>query len=212
MPGRLPTKAEMKRAKKITFASAVLALIGFAVWQFGPFKAAFAISNLSDPAKLQTLGERGANSRLNKIVYWLDVARHRGFSPDTTIGWAQALNGTRDPRASLVKTELARNMKIADELGLLTSENLDRLRRGHAAIITSGPYSGETVEIDHIVPFSLAPECGNELANLEMLPKTLNRKKSNHVGERQISHAEKLFDAGLLKKESLEKVRHHAKP
>ena len=137
MPGRLPTKAEMKRAKKITFASAVLALIGFAVWQFGPFKAAFAISNLSDPAKLQTLGERGANSRLNKIVYWLDVARHRGFSPDTTIGWAQALNGTRDPRASLVKTELARNMKIADELGLLTSENLDRLRRGHAAIITS---------------------------------------------------------------------------
>jgi hypothetical protein len=140
------------------------------------------------------------------------VARHRGFSPDTTVGWAQVLNGTREPRASLVKAELARNMKIADELGLFTSENLDRLRRGHAAIITRGPYTGETVEIDHIVPFSLAPECGNELANLEMLPKTLNRKKSNHVGDRQISHAEKLFDAGLLKNESLEKVRQHSRP
>ena len=205
-------RPEMKRGKKIAFVSVLLALIGGAIWQFGPFQVVFVISNLSDFAKLQTLGERGANPRLNKIVYWLDVARHHGFGTDTAIGWAQVLNVTQEPRASLVKAELGRNMQIADELGLLTSENLDRLKRGHAAIITIGPYTGETVEIDHIVPFSLAPECGNELANLEMLPKTLNRKKSNHVGERQISHAEKLFDAGLLKKESLEKVRQHSKP
>ncbi len=198
--------------KKYKFASALLALIGFAVWQFTPLQAVFAVSSLSDPAKLATLGERGANSRLNKIVFWLDVARNRGMSAETAVGWAQTVNGTREPRASLVKAELARNLQIADELGLFTAENRDRLKRGNAAIITRGPYAGETVEIDHIVPISLAPEVGNELANLEMLPKTLNRKKSNQVGERQLSYAEKLGAAGLLSKESLEQVRRRATP
>jgi 5-methylcytosine-specific restriction endonuclease McrA len=63
------------------------------------------------------------------------------------------------------------------------------------------------VEIDHIVPYSLAPEAGNELANLEMMPQELNRAKSNRVGSRQLSHAEKLFSAGVITKESLAKVR-----
>jgi 5-methylcytosine-specific restriction endonuclease McrA len=201
-----------KVPKKFKFASAILAVIGFAVWQFTPLQAIFAISNLSDPAKLATLGERGANSRLNKIVFWLDVARNRGMGAETAISWAQTINGTGEPRASLVKAELARNLQIADELGLLTAENRDRLKRGNAAIVTRGPYTGETVEIDHIVPISLAPEVGNELANLEMLPKTLNRKKSNQVGERQLSYAEKLCTAGMVSKESLEKVQQRAAP
>lgn len=196
--------------RKPTIATAVLALIAFVVWQFTPLQAIVALSSLSDPAKLATLGERGANARLNKIVFWLDVARQRGMSAESAVGWAQTINGTSEPRASLVKNQLDRNLKIADELGLLTAENRDRLKRGNAAIVARGPYSGETVEIDHIVPFSLAPEVGNELANLEMLPKTLNRQKSNRVNERQLAHAEKLFEAGMLGKESLEEVRRQA--
>jgi hypothetical protein len=63
------------------------------------------------------------------------------------------------------------------------------------------------VEIDYIVLLRLAPEAGTELANLELLPKPQNRNKSNHIGERQLAPAEKLFAAGLLHEESLEKVR-----
>ena len=196
--------------RKPTIATAVLAVIAVAVWQFTPLQAIVALSSLADPAKLATLGERGANARLNKIVFWLDVARQRGMSAESAVGWAQTINGTNEPRASLVKNQLARNLKVADELGLLTADNRDRLKRGNAAIVARGPYSGETVEIDHIVPFSLAPEVGNELANLEMLPKSLNRQKSNRVNERQLAHAEKLFEAGLLRKESLDQVRRQA--
>ena len=84
------------------------------------------------------------------------------------------------------------------------------MRRGHAGIVTQGPYTRSPVEIDHIVPYSLAKEVGNELANLEMLPELLNRRKSNHVGERQLSHAQRLYEAGLLTPESLARVQAHA--
>src|SRR5688572_31998071 len=144
--------------RKPTVVTAILAAMAFVVWQFTPLQAIVSLTSLTDPDKLQTLGERGANSRLNKIVFWLDVARQRGMPAETAIGWAQTFNWTREPRASLVQTGLARNLKIADELGLLTADNRQKLKRGHAAIVTRGPYTAETVEIDHIVPFSLAPE------------------------------------------------------
>jgi hypothetical protein len=104
-----------------------------------------------------------------------------------------------------------RNLKIADQLGLLSGENLNKLRNGHAGVVSRGPYAGESVEIDHVVPYSLAPEVGNELANLEMLPRTLNRRKSNRVGQRQLDQAERLFQAGLLTKVSRDRVRAKAK-
>ena len=106
-----------------------------------------------------------------------------------------------------MKESLLRNVKIATQLGLLDAQNLDHLRHGRAAIVRSGPYRGEAVEIDHIVPYSLAPEVGNDLANLEMLPRTLNRRKSNLVNERQLAHAERLHTAGLLTQKSLDQVR-----
>jgi hypothetical protein len=199
----------MKRRRRLftRFLPFALAAIAGLLWQFGPIQSIQAVASLSDPAKLQTLGERGANSRLNKIVYWLGDARSRGWSPESVVGLAQMWNGTGEPRAALVKASLIRNLKIADELGLFTPANQNRLRQGQAAAVTIGPYSSESVEIDHIAPFSLAPEAGNELANLEMLPRTLNRQKSNKVGERQLAHAQKLHEAGLLTRESLERVR-----
>lgn len=196
-----------RRRRKASLTTVVVALLGWLLWQFTPAQAVFAIASLSDPAKLATLGERGANARLNKIVYWLDAARRKGMGPQTAIGFAQSLNHTREPRASLVRESLLRNLKIGEELGLLTDDNRRRLREGNAAVITLGPYAGEPAEIDHIIPHSLAPEAGNELANLEMLPKTLNREKSNRVGDRQLSHAKRLLDAGLLTPESFARVK-----
>ena len=194
-------------SRKTTGLSLLIAALGLIGWLLLPLDAIRAVASLSDPGKLATLGERGANARLNKIVYWLDQAQRKGMSPETTIMIAQFLNGTREPRASLVKASLSRNLKIADGLGLLTDKNREALRRGKAAMVARGPYAGEPVEVDHIVPYSLAPEVGNELANLEMLPRTLNRSKSNRVGERQWAYAQKLFAAGLLSEQSLAKVK-----
>ena len=39
------------------------------------FDHAARIASLIDPAKLATLGERGANPRVQKAVYWLATAR-----------------------------------------------------------------------------------------------------------------------------------------
>ena len=40
------------------------------------------IAPLIDPAKLATLGKRGANQRVQKAVYWLEEAREAGQQPD----------------------------------------------------------------------------------------------------------------------------------
>ena len=197
----------MRARRKVYLGLWIVVLLAGFIWQLTPFPAVVAVGSLSDPAKLATLGERGANSRLNKIVYWLDQSRRRYLAPETAVDLALWENGCPKVRAALVKESLLRNLKIAEELGLLTAANRDRLRQGKAAFATTGPYSGESVEIDHIVPISLAPEVGNELANLEMLPKTLNREKSNRVSERQLAHAERLREAGLLTGESYTRVK-----
>jgi hypothetical protein len=202
----------MKRyRRKAAFASLTVVFIAGLLWQLSPVQAIVAIANLSDPAKLATLGERAANPRLNKIVYWLHAAEKRGMPGEVTIWLAQSLNWTREPRASLVKESLLRNLRIARELGLFTGDNLERLRRGRAGIITRGPYAQTPVEIDHVIPYSLAGEAGNELANLEMLPETVNRRKSNQVGERQLELAVRLWDAGLISEESLARVQAQAR-
>lgn len=192
---------------KHSFLLGLLILILGAVWQFNPVADVRTVAALIDPVKLAGLGERGANPRLNKLIYWLWHAEQRGLSPESSLSWALWLNGQQEPQAGLVKESLLRNVKIATQLGLLDAQNLDHLRHGRAAIVRSGPYRGEAVEIDHIVPYSLAPEVGNDLANLEMLPRTLNRRKSNLVNERQLAHAERLHTAGLLTQKSLDQVR-----
>lgn len=202
----------MIRAPRIKgIAALFVVLFSYGLWQWGPFSAVFAIANLTDPAKLDRLGDRGANPRLNKAVYWLDKAERRFLPPGATITLSQTINGTGGHQAKLTRDSLLRNLKIAHELGLLTTPNREKLRRGHAAIITLGPYEGETVEIDHIVPFSLAPELGNNLANLEMTPMKVNRSKLDHVGARQLAKAGVFFQAGLLTPQSYEKVKAKAR-
>lgn len=195
------------RRRKLSIVSLLLALLAGLIWQGTPIPAVLAVAHLSDPAKLARLGERGANARLNKIVYWLADGQSHGSEPETTLRWAQRLQGANRPGAALVRESLSRNLRIAGQLGLLSAENQARLRRGQAGVISLGPYAGETAEVDHIVPVSLAPELGNELANLEMLPRTLNRAKSNRIGSRQLDLAEDFLNAGLMSKESFARVR-----
>ena len=60
-----------------------------------PLTAAVAIAAQTDPAKLATLkGERAANSRLQKCVYWLAYAEEQGEEPEAVLDESAKLNKT----------------------------------------------------------------------------------------------------------------------
>jgi len=80
------------------------------------------------------------------------------------------------------------------------------LRKGNAPTITKGPYADEIVTGDHIIPRSVCPELDNALYNLEMMPLTLNQKKSAKVGQRQIDLVKRWNADGLLSSDGLRKV------
>jgi hypothetical protein len=82
--------------RTVTVSSAILGLVGWLAWQLAPAKPIIAIANLSDPARLATLGERGANARLNKIVYWLHESQNRGLALPTIIGFPRLSIGQRN--------------------------------------------------------------------------------------------------------------------
>ena len=152
-----------------------------------------ALSALIDPAKLDTLkSDRAANPRLRKACYWLHVARVDGITPSSII---DATGHARTPRGQLAKEALLRNLTILERLGCLTPDNMAKLRRGRAPTITRGPYTGEQAEVDHIVPVSKTPRFENWIGNLEFMPRTLNRRKSDKMGDRQRSHLAKLLEA-----------------
>jgi hypothetical protein len=155
--------------------------------------ASVAIASLTDPAKLATLqSDRAANPRLLKCVYWLNDYKQRGFDPAATIREALTANGSAPKHAELVQAALLRNLDIAEKLGCLTPDNLEKLRRGNSPTITRGPYAGEPAEVDHIVPISVVPKLRNEIANLELMPRTLNRRKGSKMGARQRDYLRKM--------------------
>jgi hypothetical protein len=163
--------------------------------------AVVAVASLTDPAKLATLhGERAANPRVLKCVYWLNDARARGLKPATVINDAQKLNlSAGQLRAPLVEAALLRNLDIAGKLGCLTPENLLRMRHGTSPVISRGPYAGEPAEVDHIVPIAVEPALGKEIANLELMPRTLNRRKGASMGARQRDYLERFRASDLFK-------------
>ena len=146
------------------------------------------IRPLIDPAKLATLGDRGANQRIQKITAILwdvkadgeDVAAVAAKAVEL-IGWG----GT--DRGNLTAAGMVRNLTILERLGSTTPADLTDLaemKRGRAAKVRIGPYVGEVLSVDHIVPRAVAPELDNVIANLELMPMSLNRQKSDTAGRK----------------------------
>ena len=133
-----------------------------------------------------------ANPRLRKACYWLHVAQVDGDTPASVV---DATGHVRTPRGQLAKDSLLRNLTILERLGCLTPDNLAKIRRGRAPTIKRGPYAGEIAEVDHIVPVSKASQFENWIGNLEFMPRTLNRRKSDNLTERSTSHLKKLMAA-----------------
>jgi hypothetical protein len=167
-----------------------------------------ALVNLCDPAKIATItAERGANPRVRKICYWLEMARKAGREPSSemrevmsAVGWGGTAKG------DLTADAMTRNRVIAERLGCLDEVGMTTLRSGKAAVIRNGPYAGDKLSVDHIIPRAVCAELDTTLANLELMPMRMNSSKSDSIGERQVDMAKKFHAAGLLSKAGLDAV------
>lgn len=162
------------------------------------------LSPLIDPAKLATLKKRAANPRIQKSVAILEDARQDGHSVAAVSADAVKRAGyTNAVLAQMTSAGLVRNHDIATKLGVVNAEGLERMRRGNAAMVTLGPYTGDTTSIDHIVPVAIVPELDNVVANLELMPGKLNSSKGDKMGDRQRDYCRRFQAAGMLTSERL---------
>lgn len=119
--------------------------------------------------------------------------------PEEVLAKAARINGTAgSDYAGFVRWGLLENLRLAKEYGILTPEGMAELRRGKSATITRGQYAGQEAAADHVIPLKVAPELGNQVLNLELLPASLNSAKGAKVGKRQVVFAGELRAAGLL--------------
>jgi hypothetical protein len=156
------------------------------------------LAPLIDPAKLATLGQRGANPRIQKAVAILADAQAGGAKPAEVARRAVERTGYTGGAAELTTAALLRNLDIAGKLGCLDSTNLAVMRRGNSPTVRAGPYAGQKAAVDHIIPRAVVPALDNTIANLELLPTKLNSAKSAKVGARQLDLARQFHRAGLL--------------
>ena len=70
------------------------------------------------------------------------------------------------------------------------------VQRGQSPTITLGPYAGDQLSVDHIIPFAVVPGLDHVIANLELMPLRLNISKKDQMGERQLALLQRLRAAG----------------
>jgi hypothetical protein len=170
-----------------------------------------AIASLTDPKKIATLkGERASNPRLQKCLYWVEVdQRAEGWNEVyPLIIRALELNGEKDtPYGNYILGFMYENYRLANQMGLFTSEGMNELRQGKSATITKGKYAGQEATADHFIPRSVCPELDNQIFNLRLLPSSQNASKGDKVERKHMIYAEGLNKAGLLSAEGLEAVK-----
>jgi hypothetical protein len=156
------------------------------------------VAALIDPLKLASLAVRGANPRVQKYVAQLQEARLAGHDPAQVVSEAVALTGMTGDAARLTSDAMLRNLTIAERLGCLTPAGLHDMRRGQSATITQGPYAGDQLSVDHIIPYAAVPQLDHVIANLELMLLRMNIGKRDTMGERQQALARRLRGAGLF--------------
>ncbi len=182
-------------------------MIGLCTFAQSQVDHAELIKPLIEPAKLATLKERGANQRVQKITAILWKAKQAGQDPAKVAEKAVGLIGWgTTPKGELTASAMVRNLTIAEKLGATTPQDIDDMSKGKTGDVRNGPYSGQLLSVDHIIPRAVAPELDNVIANLELMPLSLNMSKNDKVTARQADLARKLNAAGLLSEEGLRRV------
>ena len=174
--------------------------------------AADNIAALINLQKLATLGQRGANPRVQKAVYWLVTAGQQGQNVTNVAALAVSRAGyTNTLAAQLTRDALLRNVKIAEGYQCTNAAGMSDMRRGQSPTIQRGSFQGDQLSVDHIIPRAVCPELDNVIANLELMPLRANQSKNAKVGSRQLQKAQELHRAGLLSASGLKQVRSAAR-
>lgn len=163
------------------------------------------LAPLLDPVKVATLkGDRPANTRLYKVLYWLETARRAGGDVSEVLDVAQATAryaGTPGARAD--KIAISSNRQNLEDFGCFTPEGMAKLRKGGSPAITRGPHAGDTVALDHMLPRSIVPELAARFFNLEAIDASANLAKSAKVTAREVALARRWHREGLLSTDGL---------
>jgi hypothetical protein len=194
--------------KRLLQAGMVWLLVAGTMTASGAKSASYAekISSLVDPAKLATLGTNAANPRVQKYVALLADAQAAGEKPKKVAARALELVGMEGEAAKLTAKTMVGNLKIAERYGCVDEEGLKKMHAGEPPTVRRGRDKGDKLSVDHVIPRSVAPELGNRIANLELMPLRENEKKNAHVGERQMELGRKLEKAGLLSPEGMRAI------
>lgn len=144
------------------------------------------LAELISVDNLSTLGERGANPRVQKAVALMEHARSNGYNITNMVIRAVELAGyTNAQLARMTRDSLLKNHSLAASYGVLTPEGLGEMRRGRSPKISAGASSGDELSVDHIIPRAAVPQLDNVIANLEFMPLRVNESKNDSFGERQ---------------------------
>jgi len=76
-----------------------------------------------------------------------------------------------------------------------------RIEEANRATLWLVEYAGQEAEADHTIPRAVCPELQNQVMNLELLPASLNRAKSDKITDRARVFAKELRGAKLLSDE-----------
>ena len=202
----MTAQPELVRRRWLTIALCLVVVEG--IWAGTIEEYVGRVAPLIDPAKLATLAEKGGNPRVQKYTVWLEIARRDGVNPTNVVDGALVSVGvTNKTAAEVTRTVMLRNLQIAGELGCFDDQGLNDMQRGQSPTIRRGPYMGQELTVDHVIPYAVAPELGNVIANLELLPWELNLKKGTKFGQRQRDLVRRLFAAGLLSPEGWKRLR-----
>jgi hypothetical protein len=102
------------------------------------------LAPLLDPVKVATLkGDRPANARLYRVLYWLETARLAGGEVGEILTTAQTTAGyAGTPMAAADQRAIAWSRKKLDDYGCFDEAGLEKLRKGGSPVITKGNFTG----------------------------------------------------------------------
>lgn len=160
---------------------------------------------LLDPMKVATLkGDRPANTRLYKVLYWLETARRAGGTVPEILNWAQVSARYADSASARAdQIAISWNLKNLEDYGCFDLQGMAKLRKGGSLMITRGPHAGDSIALDHVLPRSIVPELAAKFYNLEAIPARENLAKSAKVTAREVTLARRWNRKGLLSTEGL---------
>jgi hypothetical protein len=157
------------------------------------------VASLIDPVKLSTLKDRGSNPRIHKITAILYTAKQTGKDPTAIVAGAiEKIGWSGTEKGKITTAAILRNVDILEKLGSTTAEDIEAMRRGRSPKVRKGPYTGDILSVDHIIPRAIVPGLDTVIANLELMPLRLNQSKSDKMGDRQRDLLRKFKAAGLL--------------